>query len=327
MKNIFSFILFFILAVLTFEVHLSYAIIIDRIAAVVNGEIITFSELEDKATPLIKKYIDEEVSIEEKETKKREILAQVLPRLIEDRLVQQEAKKLNIKIDEQEVEKAIDQICEENHITRDQFSAKLVLEGYTLEEYKKELRQQIERAELISAQVYSKIVITDEQVEAYLKRHHLKNNSNDTLYLIQHICITFKKDDPKSKERAREKIEEAYSELKRKKDFEGVARRYSDISTSQDGGYLGALTLNEMASSVKEVISGLKPGDFSEIVDTEAGWQIFRLKDIVEKDEQSETRLSQINKVRKKLYDKQINARFEEWLKELSSKSTIQILL
>jgi len=138
--------------------------------------------------------------------------------------------------------------------------------------------------------------------------------------------MTFEEDDPESRKEARRRIEEAYNALKGKKDFEEVARHYSDLPSGQDGGYLGAFTLKEMAPSVKKAVVNLKPGDFSEIVDTRVGWQIFRLKEIVQSG-QTDLDSAQIKEVRKKLYREQINARFEEWLRELRSKSTIQILL
>ncbi len=84
--------------------------------------------------------------------------------------------------------------------------------------------------------------------------------------------------------------------------------------------------MKEMAPFVKQAVVNLKPGDFSDIVDTQVGWQIFRLKEIVQSG-QTDLDSAQIKEVRKKLYREQINARFEEWLRELRSKSTIQILL
>ncbi|MEA1990744.1 MAG: peptidylprolyl isomerase [Thermodesulfobacteriota bacterium] len=325
-RSIFFRTFFVVLAVLTFEAHPAYGIIVDRIAGIVNGDVITLSELEGWAQPLVQKYTNEEMSKEEIETKKQEILAQVLPQLIDDRLAQEEAKKLGIKIGEREIERALDQICEDNHITRDELSAKLASEGHTLEEYKKELKQQIERAELINAQVRAKIVVTDEQVNEYLKEHPLNNSSNAPLHIMQHICAKFEEGDPESREKARRRIEEAYNALGEEKVFEEVARRYSDLPSGQDGGYLGAFTLKEMAPSVKEAVVNLKPGDFSEIVDTRVGWQIFRLKEIVQSG-QTDLYSAQIKEVRKELYREQINARFEAWLRELRSKSTIQILL
>lgn len=326
MRYIFFRTFFVVLAVLTFEAHSAYGIIVDRIAAIVNGDVITLSELEGWAQPLVQKYTNEEMSKEEIETKRQEIFAQVLPQLIDDRLAREEAKKLGIKIGEQEIERALDQICEDNHIIRDQLSEKLASEGHTLEEYKKELKQQIERAELINAQVRAKIVVTDEQVNEYLKEHPLNNSSNAPLYIMQHICAKFEEDDPETREEARRRIEEAYNALREEKVFEEVARRYSDLPSGQDGGYLGAFTLKEMAPFVKQAVVNLEPGDFSDIVDTQVGWQIFRLKEIVQSG-QTDLDSAQIKEVRKKLYREQINVRFEEWLKELRSKSTIQTLL
>ncbi|MBW1932996.1 MAG: peptidylprolyl isomerase [Deltaproteobacteria bacterium] len=326
LRSIFSRTFFVVLAVLVFEAYPAYGIIVDRIAAIVNGDVITLSELEGLAQPLIQKYINEEMSKEEMETTRQEILSQVLPELINERLAQEEIKKLDIKVGEQEIEKALDQICEDNRITREQLSEKLAYEGHTLEEYKKELKQQIERAELINAQVRAKIVITDEQVNEYLKEHPLNNSSNAPLYIMQHICAKFKEDDPESRKDARRRIEEAHNILKEGKVFEEVARHYSDFPSGQDGGYLGAFTLKDMALFVKQAVVNLQPGDFSDIVDTRVGWQIFRLKEIVQSG-QTDLGSAQIKEVRKKLYQKQTNARFEEWLKELRSKSIIQTLL
>jgi peptidyl-prolyl cis-trans isomerase SurA len=326
MRHIFPLTFFIVLAVLAFEARLTCGAIVDRIAAIVNGDVITLSELESLAQPLVQQYTNEEMSKEEIEGKRQEILAKVLPQLIDDRLAKEEAKKLGIKIGEREIERALDQICEDNHMTRDEISAKLASEGHTLEEYKKELRQQIERAELIDAQVRAKIVITDEQVNEYLKEHSLLNSPNESLYIMQHICTTFEGDDSGSREKARRRIEEAYNALKKEEDFEEVARRYSDLPSGQDGGYLGSFSLKEMAPFVKQAIANLKPGDFSEIVYTQVGWQIFRLKEIVQSG-QAEPGPAQIKEARKKLYRKQINTQFEEWIRELRSKSAIQILL
>ena len=326
MRHIFPLTLFIALAVLAFEARPACGAIVDRIAAIVNGDVITLSELEGWAQPLIQKYTNKEMSKEEMERKRQEILAQVLPQLIDDRLAKEEAKKLGIKIGEREIERALDQICKDNHMTRDEISAKLASEGHTLEEYKKELGQQIERAELIDAQVRAKIVITDEQVNEYLKEHSLLKSHNEPLYIMQHICTTFERDDPGSREKARRRIKEAYNALKEGENFEEVARRYSDLPSGQDGGYLGSFTLEEMAPFVKQAVADLKPGDFSKIVYTQVGWQIFRLKEIVQNG-QAEPSPAQIKEVREKLYRRQINTQFEEWIKELRSKSAIQILL
>ncbi len=326
LHNMFARTFLVVAAVMAFETCPAYGILVDRIVATVNGDVITLSELEDWAQPFFRKYINQEMSKEEIETTRQEILSQVLPELIDERLAREEIKKLGIKVGEREIERALDQICEDNHITREQLSEKLAYEGHTLEKYKKELKQQIERAELINAQVSAKIVITDEQVNEYLKEHPINNSSNEPLYIIEHIGVAFEQNNPESREEARIRIEEAHNALKEGKVFEEVAIQYSDFPSGKDGGYLGAFTLNEMALSVKQAVIDLKPGDFSDIIDTQMGWQIFSLKEIVQSG-QTELSSAQIKEVRKKLYQNQTNARFEEWLSELRSKSIINILL
>lgn len=301
--------------------------VIDRIVAVVNGEVITLSELEVKARPLIRQYlkdVKDPVSFDEK---KKEILSKVLPQLVDERLIQKEIDRLGIKVSKQEVEAAIEGICKENGLTLEELKEKLERDGYTLEGYKKEIKKQIERTAVINSQVKAKIVVTDAQVLAYLKEHPgsgIDLPESGPRYILQQICIVPGKD-PASVARARERAKEALSALESGKEFSEVAKEYSDLPSAKDGGYLGALTPGEMAAFLRKAVLKLKPGEHSGVIETPMGFQIFRLKAIdtsargVDKNKMEE--------VRRKLYRQQINARFEEWLQELRSKSTIRILL
>jgi peptidyl-prolyl cis-trans isomerase SurA len=302
-----------------------YGAIIDRIVAVVNGDVITLSELEEKSRPVLEKY--EDGSAAEAEGSRREILAQLLSQLIDEHLVQEEIQKLGIKVDDEEVEATIARICEQNNMTRDELVVRLSSDGVSLDDYKRQLAEQIQRSQLLHAQVQARIVITDEQIEAYMKEHPAAGVTHEATYLLQHICVVPKDlNDPAAREAARAKADSAMQALKKGEAFEAVARRYSDIPSAADGGYLGAFTLNEMAPFVEEAVKGLKQGEFSGIIDTSLGWQIFRLKDIAEA---RDSGMGQARRedVRQDLYREHINARFEEWLKELRSKSTIRILL
>ncbi len=308
---------------------LVYGVIIDRIAAVVNGEVITLSELETTARPILQKYINKDMTRQEKEAKKQEILHHILPNLIDEHLVEEEIKKLDITVSKEEIEDTIDSLCKQNYMSRDELVAKLENDGKTLKEYKNEIKREIEKARLINREVSSKIVITDEEVKKYIKRHPSKEDyyNNGKLYILQHICIVPKDpNDPESKEKSRRRAEEAYKALKKGKSFKEVIEHYSDLSSDEKDGYLGSFTLKEMAPFVRQAVVGLKPGEFSRVIDTPMGWQIFRLKEITQ-GRGAEDRQNYIEEVRRKLYRKEINRRFREWLKGLRAKSTIRILL
>ncbi len=307
----------------------SWAKIVDRIVAVVNGEVITLSELEKRAKPILQQYLKEIKNSAERDEKKKEILAKILPQLIDERLIEREIERLGIQVSDQDVNAALERICKENNLTVDELKDKLAAEGYTLEDYKKEIRDQIERTEVINAQVRAKIVVTNEQVLAYLREHPSGDaalQEEGPRYVLQHICIVpTDPNDPESVDKAREKAKEALAALKKGEDFAKVAAGYSDLPSARDGGFLGAFTAKEMAPFVKKAVLKLKPGEYSNIIDTPVGLQIFRLKAI--ETGTKDVDQAKMEEIRRMLYRQQINARFEQWLQELRSKSTIRILL
>ncbi len=300
---------------------------VDRIVAVVNDEVITLSELEKKAEPIIKKVEDENQGSPLSPAQKQEILSRLLPQLIDEKLVEQEIKRLGITVTEQEIDGAIEKICRDNHITRETLIKSLEQQGISFDEYKKGLKDQIERSRLIQAQVRAKIVVTDEQIDAYIKEHPLKKKVEGPVYSLQHICVVPEDaNDPDARERARRKAEKALMELKEGKSFEDTARRYSNVPSASEGGFLGTFTLKDMAPFVQNAIKGLKPGDYSNVIETPMGWQIFRVKGIVSGNEHQASDTYR-EEIRQKLFRQQINERFDEWLRQLRSQSTIRILL
>lgn len=301
------------------------AAISDRIVAVVNGDVITLSELEAKAQPLFRKFLKED-DPEASKIKRQEILARLLQQLVDEKLVEGEIRRTGIRVEPKEEEEALARICENSHLTLEQLATKLAEEGTSLEDYKVELRREIERTRLINAQVRAKIVITDGQIKAYLEEHPSQEEVHGPQYVLQHICIiSDPPQDPAARAAAREKAEEAWKALQAGEDFASVAQRYSDSPSAQEGGRLGAFALEDLTSSIREIVIVLEPGGFSPVMDTPAGWQIFRLQKILEGAEATEA--ARREEIRQKLYQIEINARFREWLRELRAKSAIRILL
>ncbi len=309
-----------------FQPTRSSAVIVDRIVAVVNGKVITLSELEKRAQPILAKYLSPDMSQEERETLKQKIYAQILPQMIDDYLVEEEIKRLGIKVTDQEVEDAIDNICRNNGITRQEFEERLRQDGLSLDEYKKQIATQIERLQLVNAEVKSKIVITDEMVRDYIRKQKGETGYQGPFYILEHICIVPEGDSPDAKERARKRAEEALKALDSGMSFEEAAKRFSSNVPVAREIRLGVFSLDEMAPYIKDAVKRLSPGQHSGVLETPLGFEILRLAGISNaKDEDLDK--ATIEEVRRKLYDQEINERFQEWLNELRSKSTIRILL
>ncbi len=326
-KIILFFIIFLSLVILN-DLTICYAKIVDRIVAVVNGEPITLYELEQRAKPFLDKYLKGIKDPKIRAEKRQEILNQVLPQMIDETLVDQEVKKRGLKVTDQEINDAIKQILKRNNLTLEQFKKILASSGSSFKEYKGELAKELLRLQLIQSEVKSKIVITDEQINNYIKSHPdiLKNLPNKPQYVLQYICFTpLDPKDPASVRLAKQKAEQAFLDLKKGIDFSKLLKLYHCKDCKVEGGSLGSFTLDEMANSIKEAVKRLKPGEYTPVIRTPIGWEIFRVKAIINTKKQA--LLIEKEKIRQLLYKKEVDKRFKKWLKDLREKSSIRILL
>ncbi len=296
--------------------------IVDRIAAVVNGEVITLSEVEEKARPVLERLEAQGENVGPLE--RQRVMTKVLGELIDQTLVEIESKKLGIDVSDEEVELAYSQLLADNGVSEEELKRQLASSGLSLQEYKEQLKLQIKQSRLVQSQVRSKIAVTNDEILQYAKEKGLVTDVKEPLYSLQHICIPYGK--TFSKEEARKRAEAAYDKLRSGAPFEEVAREFSSVPSAHEGGFLGTFTLKEMAPFVKEAIAGLKEGEFTPVMDTPMGWQIFRLKGVSRaKDGGIPKGLAE--EIRQKIYRQKINSQLEQWLGRLRQKYTIKILL
>ncbi len=121
--------------------------VVDRVVAVVNQEIIMFSEVE-KWSRSFQEEIQSEDRLERRE-RIQEVFRKVLEKLIEEKLIDQEAKKSGIKVTSKEIEGSIEELRRQNAVDQENFEKLLAAEGLTLEAFKKEIEKRILRTKLI----------------------------------------------------------------------------------------------------------------------------------------------------------------------------------
>ena len=296
-----------------FWVSLGQAVIVDRIVAVVNDEVITLSELDEAAAPLYQKYLSHVEDPVERENLIRQIRKRVLKQLIDQKLLDQEAKRLEIKVSDREIDSFIENIKQQNHLSDEKFREFLAAQGLTYEEYRKQVAEQIKRIKLVQSHVQERIVVTDEEIKDYYRRHYL--SQGNSLYELAAIVVT----GPEAKKRA----EQAYAELKKGVPFEEVAAKYSSLKGSGRG--LGRFRLKELAPEVREVVSKLKPGAFSGPVKVGNSWQIFKL--LAVKSEGAPPLEEVRAEIEARLRQEKIDQMLQKWLKELKQKAYIRVLL
>ena len=174
----------------------------DRIVAVVNDEVITLSELNSAFEPYQAK-IEASYTGAEREKALTETRMVLLNRMIDNLLMEQQARKAGIVIRDEEVTSAIKDLLERRNISQDDLRKALEREGITLEAYKKGVRDQLMRMKLVQREIKSKVAVSDEEIGEYYRKHREDYEGKDAVRIKQIFLPLPKEDDPAVKEKLR----------------------------------------------------------------------------------------------------------------------------
>ncbi len=298
--------------------RLAYAEETNRIVAIVNDEIITFHELEKAKKnfrlPVLGKGGQEELE------------KQVLFQLIDQKLVDIQIKRSGIHIPPEEVDKAVARIREERGWTSSEdFSKALLKEGLSEPEFRDKIKEQILRYRLISREIGSKIIIPEDQVRGFYQKNKSKFQRTEGVQLAHIFLAVSEKTTPEERLSQKKKIDEIHDRLLKGEDFAELARKFSQDPSASQGGNLGTFVIEEIDPSLREVISSMKPGEFSPVLQSPQGWQIVKLIDFQGGKEISFDEAKE--RIREQLFQEEVDKRFGEWLQKLKDRSYIQILL
>lgn len=286
---------------------------VDRIVAIVDGDIITLTQL-NKETERYRKNIE---TSENSNEKKKELIDQtnqkMMESLIDQSLTQQEAKKYKIEVTEADVDGAIENVKRIKSMSKEALENAIEQEGLTFTEYRETLKKQILQARLINYAVKSKVVVTEAEIRK-LYETNVEKFAGNRKYHLRNILLKDKG-----------KIDEIKKKLEDKEDFSELAKQYSQAPNASDGGELGAFDISSFSTGIKDSIGVLKKGEHTDVIQTAQGFQIFFVVDI----EQGETRTFEQarDEIYETLYREQVTKKFETWLDSLKKKAHIKILL
>ncbi|NWF51653.1 MAG: peptidylprolyl isomerase [Nitrospirae bacterium] len=295
-------------------------VLLDRVVAVVNKEVITWSELykvmEFEATDQVKNLSEEEKA---KIFKENEPF--FLETLIDMRLQLQEARNLGIGISHEEVDEAIENIKKKYSMSDEDFIASVKKEGFTLEEYKKRLAEQILINKVVQYEIRNKIVVSDAEVKKYIDTNEDIFTGGEK-YRLRQIFFKRPENDIETKS-IEEKAQLVIERLRAGETFSELARVYSDDPSGKVGGDLGIIEKSHLAVEFINALSKMKPSDYSMPFWTERGLHIIRLDEKI-----SPQNIDDLKEdVRKKLADTKFIESYKNWVKGLREKAFIEIRL
>jgi len=290
---------------------------VDRILAQVNSEIITLSEL-DKFKALISLNGPEQAVPAGADQ-------QLLEQLIERKMIEQEAKKIEVEVKEKEVDQAFDDILKRNKITMQQLQEHLARQRLTVDEYRKMLRSEIVQSQVVGRQVHATINITDKEMEDYYVQNIKPQEKPGARVHIRQILLRIPPDAPAEKVF---EVEQIAGHLREKitagEDFEKMAVTYSQSPEAQLGGDLGYFARGELLPELEQVAFGLERGQLSPVIRTAIGFHILRVEDKDAGDRERSWKDYQ-NDISAILYNRAFDKRYKEWLEGLRKSSYVEI--
>lgn len=294
--------------------------VVDRVAAVVNDDMITYSEVSERAAAEMAALEAEGQATPER---KASALKHALDELIADRLLVAEEKNAGIEVGDQEVELAVDDVRKQNNMDAATFERALASKGQTLGSFKDKMRRDLGAMKLIGQKVRAKIKITDEDVKvAYASK--AKMDEADVEVHARHIVIQVAKDAGAEVEKEAQVRAEALTKRARAgEDFAELAKKYSEGPSKADGGDVGFFKRGEMVAAFDKVAFTLKPGEVSDPVRSPFGWHVIQ---VLERRAGSAKPFDQVkDELRERLWREQMQRHTEQFVADLRKQAVVDV--
>jgi peptidyl-prolyl cis-trans isomerase SurA len=249
--------------------------LLDNIVAVVNDGVVLQSELDAQVREIESRLRAQKVALPPEDVMR----TQVLDRLILDEIQAQHADHAGIKVSDEQVNGALTDIAQRQHLTLEQLPERLAAEGVDYSTYRADLKREIARQMLRQRDVVTRITVTPHELDQYLE-HEKKTASASNEYNVSHILISLAQDAKPAQLAAAMKLAHDVDERARNgEDFSKLAVTYSQSETALDGGSLGWRKGTELPTFLADAIARMKPGQVSDVMQTPSGFHIVKLND------------------------------------------------
>ncbi len=313
---------FLILATSLWLQPLFAAEVCNRVVAVVNNDVITLYELDNRmkemtgANPEELKLKSEAMYLDARQ--------KILELLIDEKIAQAKIKELRIQVSNRQVDNYVEKLKRDNQLTQEDLVAGLEKEGLSYEKYRERIKRDIERAQLIEYEVRSKIIIREETIQKYYEE---QKGTFGVAEKVQLAGIFLIRKNLKSEEEMRElygKAQEIAAKLKAGADFSQMAGTYSEGPGAKEGGDLGEFTVDHLEPGLKSVVEALPEGGISDPLVRPNGIQIIK---VVKKQTGKIRSLEEMKEaIYGILYQEEVNRRYQNWIKELRESAYTRVV-
>jgi len=249
--------------------------LLDRVAAVVNDQVILQSELDIKVSETAMSLRAQNIPVNDLAA----LQSKVLDSMVLEMLQKERAKQLGLNVTDEEVNEQVSQIASKNNLSLLELRNRLNAdqpEGFS--QLRQNLQQQLLIQKLRQKEVISRTMVTDEEIQNYLQRSRL--DSSNTKTRLSHILITLPESaNAQQREAARAQIDDIAKRLQVGESFQQLAVRFSKGSKAIQGGDLGWLKQEQIPTFFADALANLEIGEVSPVITSPSGFHLIKLED------------------------------------------------
>jgi peptidyl-prolyl cis-trans isomerase SurA len=248
---------------------------LDRVAAVVNDGVVLSSELDEQIAAVTERMRSQKLELPPQNVLRQ----QVLERLVLEQIEMQRAEKAGMKIPDEALNNALQEVAQQNHIVLSKLPEALASQGIDYPSYRISMRKELTLSLLRQRDVLQHISITPREIDQYIeKQKNAPSEANE--YNVSHILIAVPQAaTPNELDGAGKRAAEVFQRAKGGEDFAKLAVAYSNSQDALEGGALNWRKGTELPTFLTDVVMKLKPGEVAEPLRTPTGFHIVRLND------------------------------------------------
>ena len=251
-------------------------VLLDRIAAIVNDGVVLSSELDSQIQEVSQRFEAQHLELPPQNVLRQ----QVLDRLVLQQIELQRADHVGIKVSDDTLNAALEDVAKRNNLTLSQLPDALASQGVDYTGYRDDLRKEITLSMLRQRDVLEHINVTPKEIDQYLEKQ-AKLPSAENEYNVSHILIAVPQEASQDQiDQASKRAADVYQRASSGEDFSKLAAAYSNSQTALEGGSLGWRKGSELPTFLTDVVAQMKPGQVSQPLRTPTGFHIVRLNDV-----------------------------------------------
>ncbi len=249
------------------------AVLVDRIVALVGKDVITLTELAERTAQAERDLLRRRIAAPDPAVLRR----QVLERMVLDKAQQQRAAESGLRVDELELDRAVQRVAQNNKMTLAELRHTLEQDGMTFEDFRNDLRRQIVLTRLREREVDDRVQVSEAEIDQYLEENR-PEATQAVEYDVAHVLVRVPEQaSAEQVEQSRARAARVRAEAAAGGDFARLAASYSDAGDALQGGAMGWRAPGRLPDLFAQALGDMKPGEVSPLLRSPAGFHVLKL--------------------------------------------------